>query len=138
MIVDNQLVLASAQAVTAAAISENVYDRGGATRNPFGGEALWVVMKQGATPLNPTTSLTVTIESDSTADLATSATVHFTKTILVAGLVANAVHILGQINPGEVAERYIGGRFTPVGGDADEGTVDLMLVRDADLNHPRY
>ncbi len=121
----------SAQAITATAISTNVID----CRQPGGtpvskdegivGEDLWlnVVVVQG---FNTLTSLTITLESDSTANLATSPTVHYTKTIALAGLTAGATVVRVQL-PSEDYERYLGLRYTVTGTNPTLGSVIAFL-----------
>lgn len=83
------------------------------------------------------TSLTVTLESDSTADLATSATVHASSgTILTAALTANKV--LWRTRPpfGDY-ERYLGLRYT-IAGAMTGLTVEAFLtpVIDRNIQYP--
>lgn len=127
------------QAITATAVSTNVID----TRQPGGtpilkdegmfGQDLWlyVAVVQG---FNTLTSLTITLESDSTANLATSPTVHFTKSIPLAGLTAGANVVRVQLPSDATYERYLGLRYTVVGTNPTLGSVTAFLTLDAQNN----
>mgnify|MGYP000550118786 CR=1 FL=1 len=79
------------------------------------------------------TSLTVTLESDSTADLATSATVHASSgTILTAALTANKVIWRTKLPFGDY-ERYLGLRYT-IAGAMTGLTVESFLTPVVDRN----
>src|SRR3546814_4444646 len=76
-------------------------------------------------------TLAVSLESDSTADLATSATTHFTTSALAfadfspAGTVLAAVRLpLGEY------ERYLGVRYTVASGPLTAGAFDAFLTKD--------
>src|SRR3546814_6756028 len=76
-------------------------------------------------------TLAVSLESDSTADLATSATTHFTPSALAfadfspAGTVLAAVRLpLGEY------ERYPGVRYTVASGPLTAGAFDAFLTKD--------
>lgn len=129
----------AAQAITATAISTNVLD----ARQPGGtpalkdegmfGQDLWldVFVIQA---FNTLTSLTITLESDSTANLATAPVVHYTKTIALAGLTAGANVIRVQV-PSEFAyKRFIGLRYTVTGTNPTLGSIMAFLTLDAQNN----
>jgi len=112
------------QAITATAISTNVTD----LRQPNGaptlvdngilGGDLWLVVQAqtAAAGGDAAKTLTITLESDSTADLATSATVHFsTGAILGSAITAGAVLARVRIPSGNY-ERYMGLRYTVSAG----------------------
>ena len=73
-------------------------------------------------------TLTITLESDSTADLATSPTVHLTVgPIAVADLTEGAV--LADIAiPKDDYEEYIGVRYTVATGPMTAGNIDANIV----------
>jgi hypothetical protein len=80
------------------------------------------------------TSLTITLESDSTADLATSATVHASSgAILTAALTANKVIWRTRMPFGDY-ERYLGLRYTVAGSNFTNLTLEAFLVSDLDRN----
>jgi len=76
------------------------------------------------------TALTVEVKSDSTANLATSATVLATKSIPIAQLTLGARFVLA-LQAGQVAERYLGVWFTSVAELATAGKISAYLVPDA-------
>ncbi len=129
----------SAQAITATAISTNVID----TRQPRGtpvlkdegivGQEIWlnVVVVQG---FNTLTSLTFSLESDSTTNLATSPTVHFSKTVALAGLTAGAQVVRVQLPSEFTYERYLGMRYTVTGTNPTLGSVIAFLSLDVQAN----
>lgn len=129
----------SAQAITATAISTNVIDlRGNLASFPalvdegISGPETWLVV-QVLAAFNTLTSLVITLESDSTADLATAPVVHFSKTILLAGLTANTNVIRVQL-PSDNYKRYLGMRYTVTGSNPTLGTLYAFLVLDVQRN----
>lgn len=74
-------------------------------------------------------TLTVTLESDSTANLATSATVHMTAASAVAAATMVAGYWLakGLAIPSGAYERYLGLRYTTNTGDFTGGKVSAWL-----------
>jgi|JI9StandDraft_1071089.scaffolds.fasta_scaffold01191_10 hypothetical protein len=132
---DAQLQFSSAQAITVDAISENVIDLGpmggsNTIRDIAAGEGLGVLVHclTSLTDADGTPTLTVTVESDSTANLATSATVHATviNAQLEAALVTGSTFFV-QLPPGSY-ERYLGLRYTTNSADFDGGTVNAWLI----------
>lgn len=134
MYMDAEIEFSDSQAVTASAISTNVYDRGAApTLADIGtGEDLTLVVQVDTLPVSAGAStLIVTLESDSTADLATSATTHYTsasflKAALAAGTEVARVHL-----PAGSYERYIGIRYTVGVADYTAGAFSAYVVKDA-------
>jgi hypothetical protein len=141
MILDAQNLFSDNQAITTDAISTNVIDligntavknEGGAypnvTRDIGVGEDLYLVIQIG-TAWAAAGTVTFTLESDSTADLATSATVHWTsgdlaKSVLIAGYRVAAVKL-----PTGSYERYLGVRYNVTTSET-AGTVDAFLTTD--------
>lgn len=129
------------QAITATAVSTNVMD----TRQPNGTPALvnlgLVSSGVGAVYLNVVvgtaftllTSLTITLESSSTSDLATSPTVHFSGTVALAGLTANTKVLCIPLPVGDY-KRYVGVRYTVTGTNPGAGTVTAYLSMDPNVN----
>jgi len=141
MYVDKQNEFSDAQAVTATAISTNVIDR---ISNESGLNALAdigsgqdvylvVITQTAATDTGSDATLTVTLESDSTADLATSATVHYTTGALAfaAFSPAGTMIVAVKIPKGEY-ERYVGVRYTVAAGPLTAGKFDAFLTTDVD------
>lgn len=138
MPLDYNGLLSDDQAITADAISTNVIDtwegRGAAADTipwqtnaitPRWGLGTCIPIFIGVTTTFATlTSLTVTVESDSTADLATSATVHWTSAAIpVASLVAGYRFQIRQLPIDFTPERYVGIRYNVTGSNATAGTI---------------
>ena len=130
MILDERTEFADALAVTASAISD-VIDLGAApTLQDIGnGEQLYLVVGVDTTVTAAgAATVTFSLESDSTADLATSATVHAAtaavpKATLVAGYVAWVIAL-----PQAAYERYLGVRFTVATGPLTAGKFNAFLT----------
>lgn len=139
MIIDKLDLFSDLQAVTASAISD-VRDLGplsGNTGRDLGaGEPLWLVILVGtAVTAAGAATVTFSLESDSTADLATSATVHWTsaaiaKTALTAGAVVAKIPL--PLGPTANYERFLGVRYTVATGPLTAGTFTAALVRSVD------
>lgn len=143
MLLDSYLQFSDPQAITVDAISENVIDLGPLGSNTPGSGAQANLLRDigAGEPLHlsivVTTAfvtgdagvLTVTLESDSTANLATSATVHMTLISVVAAatLVAGYWIAKGVIIPPDNYEQYLGLRYTTTTGDFSAGAVKAWL-----------
>lgn len=138
MFLDKQNEFSDAQAVTVTALSTNVIDTLPMTSNPNVTQDLSARGVPGpyimfAVPTAFTAggaaTLTITIESDSTANLATSPTVHWTSSAIpVASLVAGYQFFV-PLPIGQV-ERYLGVRYTVATGPMLTGNIDAAVVRD--------
>lgn len=149
MLIDKLNQFSDEQAITVDAISTNVIDLltwpGSLNAGDTGGPTANTIRDIGAgTPLylhilvtttlakagaNPT--LTVTLESDSTADLGTSATVHWTASAITeATLVAGYWIAKGIAIPSGAYERYLGIRYTTNTDDFDSGKISAWLSTD--------
>ncbi|HAT11074.1 MAG TPA: hypothetical protein DCS97_10890 [Planctomycetes bacterium] len=132
MIVNKREEFADSQAVTATAIgSTGVIDLGASPtlQDVANGKPLFVVFQvdTAATAAGAAT-VTLSVESDSTANLATSATVHATtEAIGKATLVAGYKRILA-LPPGRNYERYLGVRFTVATGPLTAGAFSAFLT----------
>jgi hypothetical protein len=149
MILDTQSMLSgtiasdgtrSGQAITATAISTNVMDARALTGSPtlvdLGtvGADLYLVV-QVSQAFNTLTSLTITLESDSTANLATAPTVHYSSgAIALAALTVNTTLLRLPLPVGATYKRYLGVRYTVTGTNPTLGTVYANLVMDHGLN----
>lgn len=142
MILDKFNEFADAQAVTSTAISTNVIDLaplGGGTgtntvRDIGSGEDVYLVVRTvgAATDSGSDATLTVTLESDSTENLATSPTVHFSTGAMAFAAFSPAGTELAAIKlPAGNYERYLGVRFTVGSGPLTAGTFDAFLTKDA-------
>lgn len=138
MWLDKQNLLSDAQAVTSTAISENVIDTAYSGTAPLanlgdGKVPLYLVVltQTTCTDTSSDATLTVTLESDSTADLATSATVHFsTGAIAFASFAAAGTQICAVALPHGNYERYVGVRYTVASGPLTAGKFDAFLTTD--------
>lgn len=136
MRVDAQNEFSDAQAVTATAISTNVIDLGATnTLKDIGaGVPIYLVILTQTTCTDTSSDATVTfsLESDSTANLATSATVHYTTgarafaSYATAGTVVAAV----ALPISKTYERYLGVRYTVASGPLTAGAFDAFLTTD--------
>ena len=135
MILDAQNQFSDAQAVTSTAISTNVIDLGSdnTLRDIGSGKPVWLVIQTQTSCTDSGSDATVTfsLESDSTADLATSATVHYTSGALAFATYATAGTIVLAIRiPAGSYERYLGVRYTVASGPLTAGKFDAFLVHD--------
>lgn len=132
MILDKQAEFSDSQLVTSTALSTNVVDTGaGAAVKNLGGDAgLFLVVQVDVTMTAAgAATLTVSLESDSTANLATSPTTHLvTAAIPVASLVAGYQVALIPLPFGNF-ERYLGARYTVATGPMTAGSISAFLTR---------
>jgi hypothetical protein len=124
MIVDKSLEFSDAQgAITSTTISTNVIDLGAtpALRDIGHSERVWFVVQVDVTGTG-TGTVTIELVSDSTENLATSPTIHYTSpaivgTDLVAGaeIIRTPITAFGMVSgaaPGLGFERYLGVQYT--------------------------
>ena len=139
MYVDKQAEFSDAQAVTASAISTNVMDLisnssgKNALRDIGTGEDLYLVVQTlaAATDTGSDATLTVSLESDSTVDLATSPTLHFSTGAMPFATFSPAGTVLAAVKlPRGEYKRYLGVRFTVANGPLTAGTFDAFLTTD--------
>ena len=131
MILSAEQLFSDDQAVTATAVSTNVIDLG-VPGTPYGavaplnqdvGKGAPVpVLIQVTEDFATLTSLTITLEVDSTADLATAPVVVDTQTIAVADLLAGKQTFM-QYLPNGLDKRYMGVRYTVTGSAATAGQI---------------
>lgn len=143
MLIDKLLEFSDAQAVTSTAISTNVIDTApqgnsvntNTTRDLGTGEDLYLVVitQTAATDSSSDATLTVTLESDSTEDLATSATTHFSTGALAFAAFSPAGTVLAKVKlPAGSYERYLGVRYTVASGPLTAGKFDAFLTNGVD------
>lgn len=139
MILDKQNEFSDAQAVTSTAISTNVLDLGSTNtlKDMGAGRAVYLVIQTQTACTDSGSDATVafTLESDSTADLATSATVHYsTGAVAFAGYspVGTVVAVVA-LPLGKTYERYLGVRYTVASGPLTAGKFDAFLTRDPQM-----
>lgn len=137
MFIDKQNEFSDSQVVTATAISTNVIQTlhdSGADTNPnltqnLGGFQGAFLVVQVDEDFAGGTSIAVSLESDSTANLATSPTVHFASgAIPLASLVKGTLLVI-PLPFGEY-ERYLGIRYTVVGTMTGGGALSAFITRD--------
>jgi hypothetical protein len=123
------------QAVTAAAIGTKVKDAGAGrtaaatpTRDWGSGTPLVAYARvTGAAASNPITSMTIEIIAADNAALTTNPVVLASTSVLAAALTANSLHRIGALKAGS-PKRYLGCKFTPVGGNATTGAFICGLI----------
>lgn len=141
MYVDSQELFSNGQAVTSTAISENVLDLNASSNSNVpllqdigvGEQTVYLVIMTSttATDSGSDATLTITLESDSTANLATSATVHYSTAALAFASFATAGTVLVQIPlPLGDYERYLGVRYTIASGPLTAGAFTAFLTKD--------
>jgi hypothetical protein len=142
MIMDKFLEFSDAQAVTSTAISTNVVDLaplgngvGTNTLRDIGtGEDVYLVVitNTNVTDTGSDATLNVSLESDSTENLATSPTVHFSTGARAFATYATAGTVIANVKlPAGDYERYLGVRYTVASGPFTAGAFDAFLVKDA-------
>ena len=134
MLLDAFAEFSDSQAVTSTAIS-NVMDLGATNtlKNMGAGETPWLVVRTvvTATDAGSDATLAVSLESDSTADLATSATLHATTgTLAFAAYATAGTTLLAVRLPAGNYERYLGVRYTVTTGPLTAGQFDAFLTMD--------
>jgi len=136
-IIDVLDTFSSVQAVTATAISD-VKDLGpfwsGTQSNPTTnlgatGQEIYLVINvtEAATAAGAAT-VTFSLESDSTADLATSATVHWTSAAIGKATLVVGYNVIALCLPYGSYERYLGVRYTVATGPLTAGKFDAFLT----------
>lgn len=150
MYVDSQLEFSDAQAVTATAISTNVYDLftmgvGGGTsdvspntRLDIGaGENVYLVVstQTAATDSGSDATLTISFETADDAALSTNAQVVYSTSALAFAAFSPAGTNLVKVKlPLFAYRRYIGVRYTVASGPLTAGNFDAFLTTDVDAN----
>jgi hypothetical protein len=137
MILDKTEEFSDSQAVTATAISTNVIDTNPSNKNPIvdlgdGEPDVWLVIQvdQTATAAGAAT-VAFSLESDSTADLATSPTVHYTTPALAIAGLTTGKEVARVKLPGGDYKRYLGVRYTVATGPLTAGKFSAFIVKDS-------
>lgn len=136
MFVDKQNEFSDSQVVTATAVSTNVIDtlanNNGTNPNlvqNLGGFQGAFLVVQVDVAFAGGTSLAVSLESDSTANLATSPTVHYSSGAIVTANLTAGTLLMIPLPVGNY-EKYLGCRYTVVGTMSGGGAISAFLVRD--------
>ena len=132
MFVDKQAEFSNSQAVTAAAISTNQYDRG-LGRNALvdlgaGASGLFLVVQiDTAFSGGAATALTITLESDVASTLASAPVVHYSSGAIAAASLVPGGLLLIPMPAGNYKE-FVGLRYTPTGGSFGAGAISAFLT----------
>ena len=123
--------------ITATQISTNVLDSRNSALPALVDEGLqgtdvWVEVKV-IQAFNTLTSLTITLESDLLATLASAPVVHASQTVALAGLTANTT-VARFLLPSADYKRFLGLRYTVNGAAPSTGTVLANIELDAQRN----
>lgn len=127
---DDEFTTKDGQAITAAAIGTKQKD---ALKARDWGAAICAVpyaRVTGTAASNPTTSMQIDVIAADDAVLTGNPVVLSTKTVLAAALVANSVHNLPRLLAG-TKRRFLGMKFTPIGGNATTGAFIGGLIHDS-------
>jgi len=135
MIFSLQSIFSDDQAITATAVSTNVYDQG-APQTPYGAKAAVYQDLGKGTPIpiliqvteafNTLTSLTITIETSANSDLS-SGVVLATETVLLANLKVGKQTFV-QVVPTGDDKRYLGVRYTVTGSAPTLGKITAGIT----------
>jgi len=132
-LLDSLNEFSTAQAVTASTIS-NVIDLlpaaiGGNTVTDLGaqGELYLTILVQKTVTSGGASTVTFSLESDSTADLATSATVHWTSAEIAKATLVAGYEVVTIKLPQGAYERYLGVRYTVSTANLTAGNFDAFL-----------
>lgn len=139
MILDTQSKFSDAQTLTVTALATNVLDTRQSTALALADEGmstdLWLVVQVGtAFTAAGAATCTITLESDSTADLATSATVHFTTSAIAVASMTAGARLMAIMLPSDLYERYVSVRYTIAIGPMTAGTITAYLTPDLQRN----
>lgn len=143
MILSAEQLFSDDQAVTATAISTNVidlgvagtpYDAAAALNRDVGKGAGIPILVQVTADFATLTSLTITIESDSTADLATSPVVAYSSGAVAAASLVEGYQIPIVVLPNQITGRYLGIRYTVGGSNATAGTITAGITMGVQTN----
>lgn len=134
MLMDKQLEFSDSQAFTATSVSTNVVDTLPMSGNPnlvqnLGGSPGAFLIFQVDTAFAGTAgTVTITLESDSTANLATSPTTHYSSGVIGQAALVAGYQLVIPLPIGSY-ERYLGLRYT-VGGTITAGAVSAFISLD--------
>lgn len=144
MYIDSQELFSDAQVVTATAISTNVLDLNASsntnvplTQDIGIGEEVYLVVMTAVTitDAGSDATLTVTLESDSAASLASAPVVHVSTGALAFATYAPAGTIIYQGKlPVATYKRYLGVRYTVASGPFTAGAITAFLAKDIQRN----
>jgi hypothetical protein len=131
MILDSQLMFSDAQAITAAAGSDNTLDMSKASHDVGQGQPMHVVLVVDVafTDGSSDSTLTVALEGDSTTSFTPDGTQDL---FTIPALAAIGDTFIGTVNPGATPAtyRYLRLKYTPNNGNLSTGSVTAFLTSD--------
>ena len=132
MILDAHNLFSDAQAVTAAAASDNYYNMGLAGRKIGVGEPLFIVVQcdVAMTDGSSDSTLAVTLQQDDNTSFTSATDVQTIGTF--AATSAIGTRIVAPINPGVVTEQYVRLYYTPANGNLSTGSFTAFITHDID------
>jgi hypothetical protein len=143
MIIDSQNEFSVEQAVTATAISTNVYDNNSESVANVGqalgvdGDIYLVVQCDETATAGGAATLTVTLESAENAALSTNPVVHFsTGALALAALEAGQRLVAVKLPQAFDYKRYMGIRYTVATGPLTAGKFSAFLAHNVNANKP--
>jgi hypothetical protein len=130
---DYNIDIATDDAPTATAISENVIDLGPVATNTLrclpGPKQQYVeIFVSESAGASGSATVTFTLESDSTANLATSATVHTSTAAIGKSSLPAGTYVYLDVPAEQTYERYLGVRYTIATGPLTAGKFTVRLV----------
>lgn len=131
-VIDAELLLSDAQAVTASAASTNIYDAS-AARNLGVGKPIYAVARVATAFTDAGSDSTVTVKLEADDDSAFGS-VDATQTLgTFAALSAVGTRLIAAIQPDILNKRYFRGYYTLANGNLSTGAIDLAITLDPDL-----
>lgn len=139
MYVDKQAEFSDSQVVTATAVSTNVYDlfpvgnavNSNVTRDIGVGEDVYLVVQvDAAATAAGAATVQITLESSTTADLATAPTVHFASANYPLASLTGGKTLMAFKLPADAYKRYIGVRYTVGTGPLTAGSFSAFFAKD--------
>lgn len=128
MIIDSQLQLSAAQAITVSAASTNYLDQGAARDlGPTEGLYLCLTVKSTFTAGGAAT-LAVELQTDSQTNFATEVGIIDSRVYALADLVAGKQYFI-PFGPSGVVKQYIQAQYNVATGPFTAGTIDAQIVK---------
>jgi hypothetical protein len=131
-ILDRQLVLADAQAITTAAATPTTDYLDTLSIGDHGkGQPMWVVARVNTTCTSGgSATVAASLETDDNSSFSSATTLHSVSAVAVASLVAGYTFFAIRLPIG--CERYIRGKFTVATADLTAGKFDFYITHDID------
>jgi len=131
MILDKQLQLSAAQAVTSSAASQNIIDLG-AAGDAYGNELFLVVQVRQAAAATGAATVNFQLQTDSASSFSSPVTLYDSGAIAKTALTLNAEPVKVRIPPG--AKRYLRLYYNVDTGPLTAGKFDAFLAPDVKVN----